>query len=132
PGLVLGVEWMRMPGEMGMSAISPNVGLRLPPWQGSYAQGVKAARAELAATEADREALVLSAQAELEQILSQLRDSHRRVELNEGTLLSQAEAAYASVLGAYATGRSSIAASLWAQREILEIRVELERARAQH
>lgn len=132
PGLVLGIEWMRMPGEMGMSAISPNLGLRLPLWQGSYAHGVKAARAELAATEADREALMLSAQAELESILSQVRDSHRRVELNEGTLLSQAEAAYASVLGAYATGRSSITASLWAQRDILEIRIELERARAQH
>lgn len=132
PGLVLGIEWMRMPGEMGMSAISPTLGLQLPLWQGSYGKGVKAARAELAATEADREALVLRAQAELVSILSQLRDSHRRVELNEGTLLSQAEAAYASVLGAYATGRASVADSLWAQRDILEIRMELERARAQH
>jgi hypothetical protein len=61
-----------------------------------------------------------------------VRDSYRRVELNENTLLPQAEAAYASVLGAYATSRSTVAASLLAQRELLEIRVGLEQARAEH
>jgi len=132
PGLVVGVEWMRMPGEGGMSAISPNFGIKLPLFQGSYQKSIQAAQAESFAMVADRDGVVLMAHAELEQALAQLRDSHRRVLLNERTLLPQAEAAYASVLGAYATGRGSIAASLLAQRELLEIRVDWEKAHAEH
>jgi outer membrane protein, heavy metal efflux system len=132
PGFAVGVEWMRMPGPMGESAILPSVGIRLPLWQGSYAEGARAAEAEAAAQRAEGHAAVQRAHAELEDALAMLRDSVRRVELNEHTLLPQAEAAYTSVLGAYVTNRSTVAASLLAQRDLLEIRLGLEQARAEH
>jgi outer membrane protein TolC len=132
PGFALGIEWMRMPGPMGESGIIPSVGISLPIWQGSYGESIRAAEAEAAAQTAEGLAASQRAQAELEEALAMVRDSYRRVELNENTLLPQAEAAYASVLGAYATSRSTVAASLLAQRELLEIRVGLEQARAEH
>ena len=64
--------------------------------------------------------------------LSTLRDSARRAELYQHTLLPQAHAALESVLGAYASGGGSVAAALLAQREILEIDLAYERARAEH
>lgn len=132
PGFALGVEWMRMPGPVGQTAIVPSVGIGLPLWQGSYRESIRAAEADASAQRAEGEAAAQGAQAELEAALAQVRDSLRRVELHETTLLPQAEAAYASVLGAYATGRSSVAASLLTQRDLLEIRVDLEQARAEH
>lgn len=53
PGFAVGVEWMRMPGEMGTSAIMPSVGIRLPLWQGSYREGIRAAEAEASAQRAE-------------------------------------------------------------------------------
>jgi outer membrane protein, heavy metal efflux system len=121
-----------VPGPGGMSAVMPSVGIRLPLWLGSYQEGVRAAEAEASAQRAEGQSAVRRAEAELDEALAMVRDSLRRVELNENTLLPQAEAAYASVLGAYATSRGTIAESLLAQREFLEIRVGLEEARAQH
>jgi outer membrane protein, heavy metal efflux system len=132
PGFSLGVEWMRMPGPMGTSGIMPNVGVRLPIFQRSYAEGVRAAEAEAAAQRADGDAAAHWAHAELEETMAMVRDSLRRAELNERVLLPQAEAAYSSVLGAYRVNRSTVAASLLAQRDLLEIRVSLEQARAEH
>lgn len=132
PGFVVGVEWMRMPGSMGESGIMPSVGVRLPLWQGTYAEAIRASEAEASAQLADGEAALLGARADLEGALSRLRDSKRRIELHEHTLLPQAEAAYASVLGAYAAGRATVAASLLAQRDLIEVRIDLEGARADH
>lgn len=132
PGLALGVEWMRMPGPSGIQAIAPSVGLRLPVAQRSYAEATRAAEAEAEAARADGEAALLRARAELEEALSRLRDSLRRVRLTESVLLPQAEAAYESVLGGYRVGESDVASSLLSQRDLLEVRLELDRARAEH
>ena len=56
----------------------------------------------------------------------------RRTALYRGTLVPQAESAYDSVLGAYTVGRGTVAQALLAQRDLLELRVELDRARADH
>lgn len=132
PGFSLGVEWARMPGPMGESAIMPSVGIRLPLWQGSTREGVRAAEADAAAERADGRAAVQRAHAELSEALARVRDSLRRVEVNENTLHPMAEAALASALGALATGRATVASSLSTQRELLEIRIDVERARAEH
>lgn len=132
PGLTLGVEWMRMPGPMGEGAIMPSIGISIPIWQGSYGEAIRAAEAEASAQRAQANAAGQRAQADLEEALAMVRDTARRIRLHETTLLPQAEAAYGSVLGAYATGRSTVAASLLAQRELLEIRINLEQARAAH
>ena len=47
-------------------------------------------------------------------------------------LLPQAQAAYESVLGSYAVGRSAVAETLLAQRDLLELGIESARARADH
>jgi outer membrane protein, heavy metal efflux system len=132
PGFVLGVEWMRMPGAHAESAIMPSVGVRLPIWQGRYAEAIRAAEAEASAQVSEGRAAVQRAQAELTDALTRVRDSKRRIELHEHTLLPQALAAYESVLGAYATGRATVAASLLAQRDLIELRLSLEQARADH
>jgi outer membrane protein TolC len=72
------------------------------------------------------------AEAELASTLANLRDAKRRVELYQMTLVPQAETAYDSVLGSYTVGRGTVAQSLLAHRDLLELRIELERARADH
>ena len=132
PGVVVGVEWMSMPGGMGESGIMPSLGVRLPLWQGAYAEAIRAAEAEAAARLADGQAALLNARADLEEALSRIRDSKRRIELHRHTLLPQAEAAYESALGAYVTGRATLAASLLAQKDLVELRTSLEQARVDH
>jgi outer membrane protein, heavy metal efflux system len=132
PSFAIGVEWMRMPGPHAISGIAPNVGLRLPIFQRSYGHEIRAAEAEALALRADGDAAAQRAHAAVDEAMAMLRDSLRRAELNERVLLPQAEAAYASVLGAYRTSRTSVASSLLAQRDLLEIRVEMEQARAEH
>ena len=123
-----------MPGvaDSGKDAVVVGAGMRLPLWQGSYADAIAAARAEARAQRADQRAQTDRALAELESALAALRDAARRVERYRNTLLPQAEAAYASVLGAYASGRGSVAQTLLAQRDLLDLRVDIERARADH
>ena len=123
-----------MPGVAGSGrdAIIVGAGVRLPLWQGSYSEGIQAAQAESRAQRAERRALVERAEAELAATLANLRDATRRVELYRVTLVPQAETAYESVLGAYTVGQGAIAQALLSQRDLLELRIELERARADH
>jgi len=137
PTFMLGVDWIetgpaRMAGQAdsGKDAVMVGVGLRLPLWQGSYGDSVEAARAEAEAARADGRAAADRATAELDSALATLRDAVRRVRLHRDTLIPQAEAAYESVLGAYATSRSTVSAALLAQRDLLELRLGLERANA--
>ncbi|MGB1015568.1 MAG: hypothetical protein ACPG4T_15635, partial [Nannocystaceae bacterium] len=55
-----------------------------------------------------------------------------RVDFYGNTLLPQAESAYGSVLGAYTTGQGSVAQTLLLQRDLLALRIELERAHADY
>ena len=139
PSFSLGADWMitgeaAMPNapESGKDAIIVGAGLRVPLWQGSYSDAEAAARAEAQAHRAQRRSAIDGAMAELERSLSAVRDSARRVGLHRHTLLPQADAAYASVLGAYTSGRGTVAQVLLSQRDLLDLRVELLRARAEH
>ena len=139
PSFTVGADWIitghaAMPGVAGSGrdAIIVGAGVRLPLWQGSYSEGIQAAQAESRAQRAERRALVERAEAELAATLANLRDATRRVELYRVTLVPQAETAYESVLGAYTVGRGAIAQALLSQRDLLELRIELERARADH
>jgi outer membrane protein TolC len=64
--------------------------------------------------------------------LADLRDAQRRIELYEKTLVPQAETTFQAVLGGYQTGRSTVAAVILAQRDLLELQIEYARARAEH
>ena len=92
----------------------------------------RAAEAERAALEADAEAARREASRAVRQSLASLDEMVRRIELHESTLLPQAEAVLESVRGAYEVGQTEIASLLHAQHELLELRIELARARAEH
>lgn len=139
PRFTLGVDWIETgPAQMagvqgsGDDALTVRVGLSIPLWQESYDDMQRSAEAEAAASRADRDRAEDAALAELEQSLSDVRDSHRRVRLYRDTLLPQAQTTYESVMGAYAVGRSTVAATLLAQRDLLELALGLMRARAEH
>lgn len=139
PSFTVNADWIitgeartpDVPGS-GKDAVMAGVGVRLPLWQGNYDDSVSAARAEAISQRAEREAAVDVALAELASSLSATRDAARRNKLYAGTLLPQANSAYESVLGAYTTGRGTVAQALLAQRDLLELNVKLQQARADH
>lgn len=139
PSFTVGADWV-VTGDAvdpsvegsGRDAVVVGAGVRIPLWQASYSDGVAAARAESRAREAERRSALDQAQAALTSTLADLRDATRRIGLYRSTLVPQAESAYESVLGAYTVGRASVSQALISQRDLLELRTELERARADH
>ncbi len=139
PGLSLGADYVltgpsTMPDtpDSGKDALAIGMGVRVPLWQRSYAADISAAASSASAAEADRQALSDLAAAELDLALADVRDTARRTTITQHTLLPQADGAYQSLLGGYATGRTNVAQVLLAQRDLLVLRVDLERARASH
>lgn len=139
PSFSLGVDWIitgeaRMPGvqDSGKDAVMLGAGMSVPLWQGIYSDGVEAAHDEASAQRSEQRAAADRAVAELEASLAAVRDAARRVNLYEHTLVPQADSAYASVLGAYASGRGTVAQTLLAQRDLLELKSDLVSARAEH
>ncbi|MFW2390426.1 MAG: TolC family protein, partial [Polyangiales bacterium] len=88
--------------------------------------------AEVAAHRADRDAALNAADADLEAALSAVRGAQRRIDLYRDTLIPQAETTFQSVLGGYQSGRSTVASALLAQRDLLELQLELAKSRARH
>ena len=140
PRFSLGVDWIEtgpalMPATTqgsGQDALILNVGVTLPIWQGAYADAQEAAEADSHAELADHRAAEDAALAELTESLARLRDTYRRVQLYEHTLVPEAQSAYESVVGSYVTGRSTVASTLIAERDLLELGVALARVRAEH
>lgn len=138
PDFGVGVQYEMepMPAAMGddaaMHMVMAGVSVRVPLWIGESRALADAAEAERAALEADAEALRREAARAVRQSLAALEESAQRIELHESTLLPQAEAVLQSVRGAYEVGKTDIASLLRAQDELLDIRIELARARAEH
>ena len=139
PSFLTGLEWIET-GEAvtpdvpdsGQDAVIVSAGLSIPLWGRSYREEAEAARANGAAYRADEEAAVLRADAAVAAALAAVRDAHRRILLYRNTLIPQAETTLRSVLGSYRTGRSTVASALLAQRELLELQLELAKSRAEH
>ena len=124
------VEDAAKKGVQGMVIVT--AGLSLPLWGPNYRDSMGAARAEGAAHRADRDAARLAADAHLEAALSAVRGAQRRIDLYRDTLIPQAETTFQSVLGGYQSGQSTVAAALLAQRDLLELQLELAQSRADH
>ena len=118
--------------DSGKDPVIVSIAVKLPIWGSVYAAEENEARAESAALRAREQAARNTADAELAKSLSEVRDSTRRVKLYRDTLVPQAEAVFGSVLGGYQTGESSVASTLLAQRELLEIQLAQFRAQADH
>ncbi|MCA9699500.1 MAG: TolC family protein [Myxococcales bacterium] len=139
PSFSVNVDWIevgpaRMSGvaDSGKDAVMIGLGIDVPLWQGNYAHEQKAAEADAAAARSEWAAARDRAGADLAVTLTRLRDSARRVLLNEDTLIPQAQGALESTLGGYASGNGQLSAILLAQRELLELRLETLRLSAAH
>ncbi len=131
---LIGTGEAAMPGvtDSGKDALVISGGLSLPLWSGSYSDAVHAAEASSRSHEAMGAASQRESEAMLAAALSNLRDAQRRIELNKHTLVPQAETTFQAVLGGYQTGRSSVAAVIIAQRDLIQLRLEHAKARAEH
>ncbi len=138
PSFSLGADWIitdqadaASVEHSGRDAVMVGGGVSLPLW-GSYAENADAARAEARAVRAQRLDQENQILADLQATLSQVRDAARRVELYGQTLVPQAQSAYASVLGSYVAGRGTVAQTLLAQKDLLDLREQKQRARVDH
>ncbi len=139
PGFSLGVDWIdigpaRMSGVAGSGkdALSISVGIELPLWQRNYAEDQRAAEADTSAARAEWAAARDRAATQLELALASIRDTSRRAQLHESTLIPQAEGALESTLGGYATGEVELAAILLAEHELLALRLAWIELHAEH
>jgi outer membrane protein TolC len=139
PDLTLGVDYIETGSaatagvpDSGKDPIVAMVGISLPIWRDQLRGAEDAARSTAAARRAHSEALRQSARGRLAEALTELRDSARRIDLHDTTLIPQATGVYEAVVGAYQTGDAGLANLLIAQRAILELELELVAARATH
>lgn len=138
PSLVAGLDWIAVGDaptpvpDSGKDAVIVTAGMSLPLWGRSYRDSIRGANAEREAYLADEEAARQSADAALETALSAVRDAQRRIDLYRDTLIPQAETTFRSVLGGYQSGRSTVAAALLSQRDLLELQLVLAGSRAHH
>jgi outer membrane protein TolC len=139
PSFSVGADWIvtgdaRMPDvkDSGKDAVMIGAGVRIPLWQGSYAESEVSARAMARAQRADERAVLERAVSEFKTTLSQVRDAIRRVKLYEETLIPLAKSTCDALIGAYTVGRGTIAELIAAQRDLLELRIEHEKARADY
>ncbi len=139
PDFGVGVDWIEtgpaldpdMP-ESGKDPVIAMFSVKVPLWSGEVAAAADAARAEEAARAADEEAAKRDAEAAVRKTLASIRNSARVITLYETTLIPQAEAVLGSVRGSYETGKSGVASLLLAQNELLDLRLKLAMARADH
>lgn len=139
PMLSLGFDWIEvgeavMPNvpDSGKDAVSVTVGLSVPLWRFAETAGESAARAESRALLAERDALVLARKSEVDVVLTRIRDAVRRVRLYRDTLLPQAETVLEATLSGYQIGEVPLASVLFAERELLEMKLALYEAQASH
>jgi outer membrane protein TolC len=118
--------------ESGKDPVIVSAGVSIPLWSGSYSDATEAAQASARAHRAKREGAAVRAQGAFDGVLADLRDAQRRIQLYEKTLVPQAETTFQAVIGGYQTGRSTVAAVILAQRDLLELQIEHARARAEH
>ncbi len=116
--------------DSGKDALIISAGLSVPLWASSYSDAEAAARATAKSHQAMREAGLRQIEAALASALAQVRDAQRRIELYQATLVPQAETTFQAVLGGYQIGRTTVAAVIIAQRDLIELRLEHARARA--
>ncbi len=139
PSFTVGMDYIvtgeaRMAGvpDSGKDAVSATVGVKLPIWGSAYSAAEDEARARGAAYSAEQTARRNDLVAEVDQALSDVRDSIRRVRLYESTLVVEAGAVFEAVVGGYQAGTSTVSALLSAQRDLLELQVGLFQAQADH
>jgi len=139
PNFVLGLDYIEtgaaaMPGvtDSGKDPVILSVGISLPIWRSSYGGKAAAATARAASWRASGRAARNKAFADLTATMAKLKDADRRINTYRKTLIPQAETVYGAVAGTFQTGASSLASVLIAERDLLNLRLGLATARAEH
>lgn len=130
PGFSVGAEWMDTRGG-GRDEVRLTFGISLPVWRERYRSGVREARAEQRALEADHLDLRRRLLAEIRAAEDTLRDAERRLGLYEGCLLDRAREALAAEESAYRAGGSDLLNLIDARRVLLDIELTHRQALAE-
>lgn len=139
PQLTVGVEAIeiggaRSPGVSGSGddALQASVSMSLPLWRGRVHAREREARARQRAAALRREALLEALVAELEEILFELRDTERKIDLYRNTLVPKAAESMRATEGAFRAGTSSFLDLVDAERTLLEFELSYEGALRDH
>lgn len=139
PSLSVGLDWIEVGparsvalNDSGKDAVAISVGIELPLWQSNYAETQRSAEASTAAARSEWLNVRNRAAADLSASSSRVRDTARRADLLENTLIPQAEIALESTLGGYTAGEGGLASILLAERDLLELRLRQLEFEAQH
>ena len=139
PDLTVGVDYIETgeredadPADNGKDPVLATVSVELPIWFEDYAAAEQSAAASREARLAQRGAALDAIRVEVLDAMATLRDSERRVRLYRDTLIPQAETTWLAVLGDYETGRATVTGALMAFQELLELRLSLVEAQADH
>ncbi len=114
----------------GQDAAIAMFSISVPLWRGKYRAAVEEVEARRDAAEATRENQANQLEARLKMALYQFRDSGRKIDLYGTTLLSQARSAFSVAQQNYESGASDFLNLIDAQRALLEIELECQRALA--
>ena len=133
PSFGVGVDWIitgrsraaMPPPDSGKDAVALALSLKIPLWGRAYRAAEDEARAKGAALRARAIEARNGIAAGVRQQAARLNDDVRRVRAYKTTLVPQAETTFESVLNSYATGRSSVAELLLAERELIGLQDEL-------
>jgi len=135
PDLDLGasfIETDRRPGmnleDNGKDPVMVTLDISLPLWWSKYNAGVREARANRKAAEADLEDRRLQLASDVRMAFYNYEDAGRKENLFAKTLVPKAEQALAAARTAFAAGQSAFADVIDAERNLLELRLLAERA----
>lgn len=117
------------PRDSGKDSIVPQLGFSVPIWWGAYAAGVESAAASQRAADQEVRGWRLALEAELDDVLFNLRDAQRRQVLYRDEIVPKARVNLESTTASYRSGRAALLDLIDAQRTLLEFALALERAR---
>ncbi len=137
PALSLGLKWIQtdeaaMPGveDSGKDPLLLNLALKIPVWRKAVKADVRRSELLLAKSRHRAEDRELELAAELERLLYAHREAGLTVELHERELIPRSEAVLEARRLDHATGRVDFEVLLRAVEQLLDQRLELDRARA--
>jgi cobalt-zinc-cadmium efflux system outer membrane protein len=116
--------------DSGQDAAIAMFSISIPLWRGKYRAAVDEAEARRNAVESTRRNQVNQLEAKLKMALYLFRDAERKINLYGTTLLTQARSAFSVAQQNYESGSSDFLNLIDAQRALLEIELEYQRALA--
>jgi outer membrane protein TolC len=131
PDIALGVEYMdvKNPSMMGTEdSFTGMLSLNIPIHPSRYSAAKREAQARLAAAEADKADRANMLMADLKMAFFGVRDTNRKIDLYQNVLVPKARQTYEVAQSTYITGKDGYLDVIEAERMLLELRFDYERA----